>query len=125
MSGSGFNGMNMHALDWAILGGLFVLLLVIAGLSSRLTRSVADFLAANRSAGRYLLTVAQGMSGLGAISIAANFEKYYQAGFGAIWWAQILAPISLLLALSGYVIYRYRETRAMNMALFFEMRYSR
>ena len=117
--------MNMHALDWAILGGLFVLLLVIAGLSSRLTRSVADFLAANRSAGRYLLTVAQGMSGLGAISIAANFEKYYQAGFGAIWWAQILAPISLLLALSGFVIYRYRETRAMTMAQFFEMRYSR
>lgn len=117
--------MNMHFWDWIILVGLFVLLLIIAGLSATLTRSVADFLAANRSAGRYLLTVAQGMSGLGAISIAANFEKYYQAGFGAMWWAQMLAPISLLLALSGFVVYRYRETRAMTMAQFFEMRYSR
>ena len=117
--------MNMSPVDWAIMVGLFVLLLLIAWLSSSLTRSVADFLAANRSAGRYLLTVAQGMAGLGAISIAANFEKYYQAGFGAMWWVQILAPLSMVLALSGFVIYRYRETRAMTMAQFFEMRYSR
>lgn len=117
--------MNMGALDWAILVGFFLALIAIAWLSSRLTTSVADFLAANRSAGRYLLTIAQGMSGLGAISIAANFEKYYQAGFGAMWWVQILAPLSLILALSGFVIYRFRETRALTMAQFFEMRYSR
>lgn len=117
--------MNMGLLDWVILGVLFGLMIFIAWISSFLTKSVADFLAANRAAGRYLLTVAQGMSNIGAISIAANFEKYYQAGFGALWWMQILAPLSLILALSGFVIYRYRETRAMTMAQFFEMRYSR
>ncbi len=117
--------MNMGPLDWAIMGGFFAALIGIAWLSARLTTSVADFLAANRSAGRYLLTIAQGMSGLGAISIAANFEKYYQAGFGAMWWVQILAPLSLILALSGFVVYRFRETRALTMAQFFEMRYSR
>jgi SSS family solute:Na+ symporter len=34
-------------------------------------------------------------------------------------------PIYLFVSLSGWVIYRYRETRAMTLAQFFEMRYSR
>jgi hypothetical protein len=37
----------------------------------------------------------------------------------------MMAPIALILALSGFVVYRYRETRAMTLAQFFEMRYSR
>jgi SSS family solute:Na+ symporter len=117
--------MTLHWIDWTIIGTLLALLLGIAFLSKSLTRSVADFLAGNRCAGRYLLTMADGMAGLGAISIAANFEQFYEAGFAAAWWGQILAPIGLVLALSGFVIYRYRETRAMTMAQFFEVRYSR
>lgn len=117
--------MTLHWIDWTIIGTLLALLLGIAFLSKSLTRSVADFLAGNRCAGRYLLTMADGMAGLGAISIAANFEQFYEAGFAAAWWGQILAPIGLVLALSGFVIYRYRETRVMTMAQFFEVRYSR
>ncbi|MDQ8192799.1 hypothetical protein QEH59_00080 [Coraliomargarita sp. SDUM461004] len=115
----------MHWIDWSIIGLLLLLMVVIAFGTHKLTRSVADFLAANRSCGRYLLTMASGMSGLGAITIAANFEKFYEAGFPAIWWGTLMAPLGLVLALSGFVIYRYRETRAMTMAQFFEMRYSR
>ncbi|MDQ8194801.1 hypothetical protein QEH59_10215 [Coraliomargarita sp. SDUM461004] len=117
--------MNMHPFDWAILLGSLFLLSFICWWSSRLTKSVADFLAANRLAGRYLLAVGQGMAGLGAITIAANFEKFYQAGFAATWWNQMLVPIGLIISLSGFIIYRYRETRAMTMAQFFEMRYSK
>ncbi|MBC2592883.1 sodium:solute symporter [Ruficoccus amylovorans] len=117
--------MNMQTLDWVILTGALMVLLVICWWASRLTKSVADFLAANRLAGRYLLAVGQGMAGLGAITIAANFEKFYQAGFGATWWVQLVIPIGLIITLSGFVIYRYRETRAMTMAQFFEMRYSK
>ncbi|AHF92796.1 Na+/proline symporter [Opitutaceae bacterium TAV1] len=116
--------MNMHAIDWMIPAGIIVFLLMICWGASRLTSSVADFLAANRMAGRYLLAIGQGLTGLGAISIAANFEKYYQAGFAAYWWMQMVVPVGLVLALSGFVIYRYRETRALTMAQFFEMRYS-
>ena len=117
--------MNMHWIDWLIVGAMLGGSVLVALLTSTLMRSVSDFLVANRCAGRYLLTMASGMSGLGAINIAANFEKYYQAGFGAQWWAQAIAPIMLILALSGFVVFRYRETRAMTMAQFFEMRYSR
>ncbi|GHC08520.1 sodium:solute symporter family protein [Cerasicoccus arenae] len=117
--------MNMDLLDWGILAAAVVALFLICWWASRLTKSVADFLAANRLAGRYLISVGQGMAGLGAISIAAHFEKFYQAGFGAAWWVQMVMPITLIITLTGFVIYRYRETRAMTMAQFFEMRYSK
>jgi SSS family solute:Na+ symporter len=37
----------------------------------------------------------------------------------------MMLPLQLLIALSGWVAYRYRETRAMTLAQFFQMRYSR
>lgn len=117
--------MNMHWIDWTIIALFMVVIVIVAFGTQALTRSVADFLAANRSCGRYLLTMASGMAGLGAITIAANFEKSYAAGFPAVWWGSLLSPISLLLALSGFVIYRYRETRVLTLAQFFEVRYSR
>jgi solute:Na+ symporter, SSS family len=45
---------------------------------------VADYLSANRCAGRYLLTVAQGISGLSVAAMIANYEQFYKAGFSAL-----------------------------------------
>ncbi|WFB36231.1 sodium:solute symporter [Kiritimatiellota bacterium B12222] len=116
---------NLTAID---LGIVFIILAIVVGAAiytRRYTRSVADFLSANRCAGRYLLTVASGMSGLGAITIVAQWEQVYQAGFSAGFWGQMMAPLGLLLALSGWIIYRYRETRSMTLAQLMEKRYSR
>ena len=54
-----------------------------------------------------------------------NFEKFYHAGFAASWWQWLLTPLSVIVAMSGWVAYRFRQTRAMTMAQFFEQRYSR
>lgn len=116
---------NLQLVDLII---ILVLVGLVAGFTlytRSYTRSVADFLSANRCAGRYILTVATGIAGIGAISIVAMWEQYYQAGFTAQFWIQMLAPIGLLMALSGWIIYRYRETRVMTLAQFLEKRYSR
>jgi len=117
--------MNMHLIDWLIVAGVFFIVTWAAILTKKYTRSVADFLAANRCAGRYLISVSQGMAGLGAISVVASFEMYYNAGFTALWWSLLMTPVVLLVSLSGFVIYRYRETRAFTMAQFFQIRYSK
>ncbi len=117
--------MNMHLLDWAILGGLALFICGTAYGTKKYTQSVADYLSASRCAGRYLLAVSEGISGLGAVSIVAFFEMYYKAGFTAVWWASMLLPVTTIVALSGWIQYRFRETRAMTMAQFFEVRYSR
>ena len=117
--------MNLTWIDWSIVVVFILSLSAVALYTRRYTRTVSDFLAANRCAGRYLLTMSEGMAGLGAAAVIANFEKFYKAGFAASWWGFMLLPVGLIAALSGWVLYRYRETRAMTMAEFFEMRYSR
>ena len=52
--------MNLAALDWLIIAGFFVFVVGTALYSRPLVRSVADFLAAGRTAGRYVLSVSQG-----------------------------------------------------------------
>ena len=117
--------MNLHALDWAIVIGLLLVLLWAALGTRRYSTSVAGFLAAERCAGRYLISVAYGMSQLGVITLAWYFEQNYEVGYTSIWWPLMEGPAWIIMGLSGWVIYRYRQTRAMTLAQFFEMRYSR
>lgn len=115
----------MHTIDWLIVASLALVLGAIAIYTNRFMKGIADFLAANRVAGRYMLTLADGMAGLGAIGIIATFQQFYQGGLGAAWWGQIMAPILLLLPLTGFIIYRFRSSRVMTIAEFYEKRYSR
>jgi SSS family solute:Na+ symporter len=115
----------MHWIDWTILGGLVVILCIAAYTTKKYMRSVADFLAANRTAGKYLLGVAEGIAGLGAITIVANFEMKYKAGFTAVWWEMMVVPVMVICAMTGWVQYRYRQSRVMTMAQMLEIRYSR
>lgn len=117
--------MNMHWVDLLIVAVPLLVVFGIALKTHRHVRSVADFLAAGRCAGRYLICNAQGTAAFGAISAVAIFEMMYEAGFSMNWWSTMSAPLGLFLALSGFVIYRYRETRAMTLAQFLEIRYSR
>ncbi|HBG25617.1 MAG: hypothetical protein A2Y10_01190 [Planctomycetes bacterium GWF2_41_51] len=118
--------MNFTFWDGSIVAVLFFILVWIVYWTQKRSNSVVDFLAANRCAGRYLLTVASGATGLGVISIVASWELYYKLGFSAIWWQAMLIPaVGMILSVSGFVTYRFRETRAMTMAEFFELRYSR
>ena len=117
--------MNMHWIDWTIVIVFIAFLAAMAVYAKRFNRGVADFLAANRCGRRYLLSVSNSMASIGAISFAGMFQQYYTAGFSAIWWMMMLYPLYLLFALSGWIYYRYRETRSLTMAQFFEIRYSR
>lgn len=111
--------------DWGILF-LFLFGLLVAALYTRPhAGSVSGFLAANRCAGRYLIAVAYGMAQLGVISLVWYWQQNYDVAYTSIWWGLMEGPAMILIALSGWVIYRYRQTRAMTLAQFFEMRYSR
>lgn len=121
--------MQMHAyftwIDWMMLILPSIALLYIGWKVQRYVQAVSDFTAGGRVAGRYLLTVADGTAGLGLVSIVAIFEQWYKSGFAIGFWGAIGTPIGLVMGLVGFVTYRFRETRAMTLAQFFEMRYSR
>ena len=115
----------MKPIDWIIITSLFVGLNIVGWYCKRYVNSVADFLVAGRNAGRYLGLTASGMAGLGAITILAFFQMYYLAGFAGGWWGIMGLPISIFIALMGWGVYRFRQTRVMTMAEMFERRYSR
>ncbi|MBZ0266489.1 sodium:solute symporter [bacterium] len=115
----------MTIIDWLIVAGMFLFLLASIQLSKRMMRSVADFLAAGRSAGRYLITVSSGIAGLGAITIVGNLEMNLKAGFSMSWWGMTTAVVILIMTVLGWVTYRFRQTRCMTLAQFFQVRYSK
>lgn len=115
----------MHWIDWALVVLPLLAVLYIGFKSQKYVRGVSDFLAAGRVAGRYVIAVATFEVMTGLISVVAVMESYYRCGFAVNFWYNLLMPISTLLALSGYCFYRYRETRALTMGQFLEMRYSR
>ncbi len=117
--------MKLHWIDWAIIAAMFAGLTFAAVRTMRYTRSVSAFLAAERLGGRYIISVANAMAGLGVISLVWWFEQNFQVGYTSIWWQLMEGPVWILMAITGWVVYRFRQTRAMTLAQFFEMRYSR
>ena len=117
--------MNLHLVDWLIVFVALVGMFYSVSFSSGLMKSVTDFLSAGRTAGRYLISVSSGVAGLGAISVVMFLEMGYIAGFSLAWWGLSQGIIMLMLTMSGWVIYRFRSTRCLTLAQFFEKRYSR
>lgn len=115
----------MTTLDWLIMSVPLLLVVVIALATQRHLKSVADFMTGGRCAGRYLLSTARSELGAGAAVFVAMWEYTAKAGFTFQWWELVQFPVYLIVAITGFVFFRYRETRAMTIAQFFELRYSR
>src|SRR6059058_1554980 len=106
----------MQWIDWLM---VFVPIAVVFGFAiytKRYVKSVADFLSAGRCAGRYLLANARGEADAGLANTLSKFEIILVSGFVLNFWEKISLPIVLLVAASGFVFYRFRETRAMTLA---------
>src|SRR5437762_12837628 len=104
--GAGWGGafMNMSSADWFVVCVPLVLVSLIALRTRKYTRSVADFMAANRCAGRYLVATAQGEASYGAANIVAQFELFFLAGFTFAWWLTFNNIVWLFILLSGFII---------------------
>lgn len=100
-------------------------IIAVAIYTQRCMRSVAAYMAGERLAGRYLLGVARGELQAGAVVFVALFEVHRHSGFTTLWWSWANWPVGLIIAMLGFVYYRFRETRAMTLAQFFELRYGR
>ena len=115
----------MSLIDWAILVIPVVFVVSMGFYSRRYIRGVSDYLACGRVCGRYVLNMGDVANALSIIGLVAYIEMKYKTGFALNFWGSIIAPLSLVISLSGYVTYRFRQTRAMSVGQFLEIRYSR
>ncbi|MFA6134470.1 MAG: sodium:proline symporter [Phycisphaerae bacterium] len=116
---------GMSQLDWLLALIPVVVVAAFALYTRRFVKGVADFMAGGRCAGRYIICNARGEAGSGVANTMGFFQTLMVAGFVMTWWSSLAMPVGVILGVSGFVLYRYRETRALTLAQFFEMRYSR
>jgi Na+/proline symporter len=117
--------MNLTALDLAIIGVPLALVLFVSIYLRRYMRSVADFLAASRCAGRYLIATAGAETGASVMAMIVALETFSRVGWSLDFWNSFTGVFYFFLGLLGIVGYRFRQTRALTFHQFFEVRYSK
>lgn len=122
----------MNFLDWLILIISWLIVIVpIAGIiyvaffSKRYVRDIADYLASGRVAGRYVLCVGDLSTMLSVLVLVGMCEQLYRSGMALSFWQELYKPVGIIMALTGFCVYRYRQTRCLSMGQFLEIRYSR
>ena len=115
----------MYLIDWLIAVVPVIFVVSIAVYSKKYVRGVVDYVAAGRVAGRYVLCAGDLTSALSVITLVALVEAKYQVGYALLFWEYLTIPIYLFMALTGFCLYRFRETRALSIGQFLEMRYNR
>ena len=111
----------MHWIDWCIMIIPVIVILGLAIYSGKYVRGVVDFLAAGRVAGRYVISVGDLTAGLSVITLVALCEAKYQTGYGVDFWGKLVAPLGVIFSLTGYCVYRWRETKALSFGQFLEI----
>jgi Na+/proline symporter len=115
----------MHLIDWLIAIVPVIFIIGISVHSRKYVRGVVDYLAAGRVAGRYVLSAGDLTSGLSVITLVGLVESKYQVGFALTFWEYLTVPVGIIMGLTGFCIYRFRETRSLSIGQFLEMRYNR
>jgi len=115
----------MGLLDWLIVLVPVAFILYMGYFSRRYVRGVADFLSAGRLCGRYLICVADMTNALSIMGLVAYVEVHYRTGFSLAFWNMLTIPLTVFMGLTGFCYYRFRETKAMSLGQFLEMRYNR
>ena len=74
---------------------------------------------------RYVISVGGMEEALGVMLLIQTMEKNYLTGFSMTFWNMTPLVLSMFLGLTGFCLYRFRETRSMTLGQFLEMRYNR
>ena len=126
VNGKGFEReMNISWVDWMIVLIPVAFVWGMGWYSRRYARGVSDYLSAGRLCGRYVISVGDIANGLSIIGLMSYIEIHYKTGFALEFWKQLTLPLSIFIGLTGFFTYRFRETKAMSLGQFLEMRYSR
>jgi len=115
----------VSALDWIIVAAFLISINIIGIKCRKYMKSVSDWLVAGRGVGRYLGIVADTGQGTGAISIIAVLQITYAAGPAYFWYYIQTLGLGIIIAITGWGIYRLRETKIMTLNELLERRYSR
>ena len=118
-------GLDFGIANWLVVLVPLAAILTVSVYCRRYIRDVVDYLSAGRVAKRYVICVGGMEEALGVMLLIQYMENHYMTGFSLTFWNITAILVGMFLSLSGWCMYRFRETRAMTLGQFLEMRYNR
>jgi Na+/proline symporter len=112
-------------IDWAIVAFYLGITTVGGLLCEQLIRgSIAHFVVAGRQIRKFLLAAAGSAAEVGLIAVMYLAEEAYAHGLSALMLPVLILATQAFIGFTGFCIVRYRQTGAITMGHYAEMRYS-
>ncbi len=116
---------NFTGWDWAIVAVYLVASLAVGLLVKRHVRDMATYIGAGRAVGTKLGIAAMAGTEMGLITVMYSAQKGFVGGFAAFHIAVASGLVTLVVGLTGFMVYRLREMRALTIPEFYERRFGR
>lgn len=116
---------NFTGLDWVIVI-LYPLISLFIGLYvRRLIRDMKDFVTAGQGLGLCLGIATMTGTELGLITVMYSAQKGFTGGFAAFHIALVAGIVTLLVGLTGFIVYPLRQMQVLTIPEFYERRFDR
>lgn len=116
---------NFTALDWVIVAAYLALSVVIGLVVKRYVNNMAAFVGAGRAVGTRLGIAAMAGTEMGLITVMYSAQKGFTGGFAAFHIAIASGVVALVVGLTGFMVYRLRQSKILTIPEFYERRFGR
>lgn len=120
-----FAGGNFSPLDWTIVVGYVSISIFVGIFASRFIKGTSDYVVAGRNLGTALSVATMTGTEIGLITVMYSAQKGFTGGFAAFHIAAIACIVTFLVGLTGFIVVPLRQTLAMTIPEYYEMRFGR
>ena len=114
---------NFAAIDWIILIGYILIIFSIGVILKKYMKDIGDFIVAGRNLRIFLAVATLTGSEIGLVTVMYNAEMGVKNGFSAFHIGVIEAGVLVGVGLTGFIIYKLRETNVMTIPEYYGKRY--
>jgi len=116
---------NFTMLDWVIVGVYLLASIVIGVWANRYVGNLSDYLVAGRTLRIRLALATMTGTELGLVTVMYSAELGYKQQYASLYLAVYEAAFLLAIGLTGFVVYRLRQTAVLTIPEYYQQRYSR
>ncbi|MHC4877317.1 MAG: sodium:solute symporter family protein [Planctomycetota bacterium] len=116
---------NFTTFDWAIVAGYLALSIVVGIWANRYVGNLSGYLVAGRTLRIRLALATMTGTEIGLVTVMYSAELGFVQQYASLYLAVYEFVILLAIGLTGFVVYRLRETGVLTIPEFYQQRYSR
>ncbi len=116
---------NFTAIDWGIVSIYLIATLGIGFAVKSHISGIDDFIAAGRKIGTGLGIATMTGTEMGLVTVMYSSQKGFTGGFAAFHIAVIAGLVTFLVGVSGFIVYKLRETQVLTIPEFYEKRFGK